>query len=163
MDVKDFDALEAAILVGDWNAIAAMGNEADATEEDLDMSTHSYGTLESAAVYKTPTRNGERRGLGVGPWNAQEGVKVSGTSRLRASREEQPRPNAWQALLESAQSSELANVMSRGDWASVLITAAKYATVDVPVQQELSSEKGRADEINVPDFAQSKFRKMTEV
>ena len=160
MDVKDFDALEAAILVGDWNTIAAMGNEADSTG-DLDMSAHSYGTMESAAVYRTPIRNGERR-LGTVPWNAPDGSKFPTTSRVLASQEEQPRTNAWQAMLDAAKSSELAHVMSRGDWASVLVSAAKHATVDVPAQK-LSLDKEQEDEVKVNDGAQGKLRTMTEV
>ena len=125
------------------------------------MSAHSYGTMESAAVYRTPIRNGERR-LGTVPWNAPDGSKFPTTSGVLASQEEQPRTNAWQAMLDAAKSSELAHVMSRGDWASVLVSAAKHATVDVPAQK-LSLDKEQEDEVKVNDGAQGKLRTMTEV
>jgi hypothetical protein len=136
MDVRDLDALEAAILVGDWKAV--MGSETTQIETsgpgNEDASAKSFTTLESASVYKESNRDGAL-GSGVALSRIDDGDVVSNPVR---------RPNAWEEVIDAAKASEMAQVIAGGDWDAIVSTAAKYAAVDA--QTNVMEAVGRSSD-----------------
>jgi len=149
MGVEDFDAFEEAILASDWKTLATTGSKlydrrsrrpssvASTEPNGSTRSVYSVGSVESSMVFSDSTQAEAVEGDNILRTGEVEDDDTSVSSSIGSSSKSDASMtrqllsmNAWQAVIDAAETSEFIQVIARGNWSSIVSTAAKYAVDD---------------------------------
>lgn len=128
--VEDFDALEAAVLAGDWKALGSQALAMQKRQQQGQISVQSWSTGGVSSVYGEPSLRHSQLGGAttsrrMSSFDDDSGIYTTEYDAADEGSKSSQHPTAWQGVLDAVKgtSHELAEMLERGNWGSVADTA----------------------------------------